>query len=58
MKRGDLVEIDDVDAVVAEFKPPPHLEGLGGGSPFARGQQKGLAKLQKKIRSFMASSKT
>ena len=30
MKRGNLPEIDDVDAVVAEFSPPPRLQGLGG----------------------------
>jgi hypothetical protein len=55
MKRGNLPEIDDVDAVVAEFQPARELEGLGGGSPFARGQAKGLKEVRKKIRALMAA---
>jgi hypothetical protein len=57
MKRGNLPEIDDVDVVVAEFSPPRELDGLSGGSPFARGQRAGLAELQRKVRELMAPAR-
>jgi hypothetical protein len=51
MKMGDLPELDDVEAVIKEFRAisPPM-----GGSPFREGQTAALEALEKKISELMA----
>lgn len=52
MKRGNLPELDDVEAVIKEFVQVHQPEALGG-SPFAEGQRHAEAAIQKKIRELM-----
>ncbi|MHB1468657.1 MAG: hypothetical protein ACYCU0_01240 [Solirubrobacteraceae bacterium] len=53
MKRGNLPELDDVDAVIKEFvQIREQLEALTG-SHFAEGQRNAEVLIEKKIRELM-----
>ncbi len=52
MKRGNLPELDDVDAVINEFVQIHEPEGLDG-SPFTEGQRDAKAIVEQKIRELM-----
>jgi hypothetical protein len=52
MKRGNLPELDDVEAVITEFVQIHEPEALGG-SPFAEGQRNAEVAVEKKIRELM-----
>ena len=55
MKRGNLPELDDVEAVIKEFVQIHEAEALGG-SPFAEGQRDAEAAIKKKIRELMGGA--